>query len=511
MSGFDWSAVPRRREHRQLGTRPPWFNGGPVSQLAIDPRGRFFATMGSRGGRLFHAATGELLATLEGSTNLGSAADHFAFTDEGRVIGRLADRVIRVWDAPSGALVRAHEEVVECERLCGADARGDRVLVRDDDAWPVVHDLARGTRKRMSSRPYGGAGAAAFIGGGLVLGLSSGDDHVFCWEAASGEERWRVSHARFGSAIVAPPGADWFALGGKAGGALLCDVATGAARAQVPSAEKYWVRHVSATPDGRRLLVASVGVISFDVASRTVATTISHRSPEGCTAAIAPDGTWFVLGYDDGELRSTNAAAGLEFEGHRARIDAVLFDAAGDVAARDRSGRTLTWPANGGAPRPGGVFPAETPPAAWAAARRREIDQAITRSYLTSDSGGLSALYANETLALSLDNYGVYRIWRRDATDSVEIDPGTAPGSPTRARVVTAILHPDGRRVAAGTTRADAPVQIWDGVEGRPLAILEGSESSVEALAFDATGTRLAAGGLDRVVRIWQIDDELPR
>src|SRR5205814_3637335 len=55
------------------------------------------------------------------------------------------------------------------------------------------------------------------------------------------------------------------------------------------------------------------------------------------------------------------------------------------------------------------------------------------------------------------------------------------------------------RRLAVGTTRADAPIQIWDGVAGMPIAILEGHEHVVHALAFDSNGSRLASGGEDRV------------
>src|SRR5439155_1369965 len=84
-------------------------------------------------------------------------------------------------------------------------------------------------------------------------------------------------------------------------------------------------------------------------------------------------------------------------------------------------------------------------------AREREIDEAISRSYFTSDYGGLSYVEGGEALAISHDNYGAARIWKRGATSSVEIDVGSEPGSTSIGSVTCVALHPDGRRLAVGT------------------------------------------------------------
>ncbi|WP_164018194.1 WD40 repeat domain-containing protein [Pyxidicoccus trucidator] len=68
--------------------------------------------------------------------------------------------------------------------------------------------------------------------------------------------------------------------------------------------------------------------------------------------------------------------------------------------------------------------------------------------------------------------------------------------------------NPAGDRLASGGS--EGRIRLWDG-EGAPLRTLVGhGDSAVLSLAWDGTGTRLASGGADGRIRIWRAEDGAP-
>ena len=62
-------------------------------------------------------------------------------------------------------------------------------------------------------------------------------------------------------------------------------------------------------------------------------------------------------------------------------------------------------------------------------------------------------------------------------------------------------LSLDGSRVAAGGW--DGSVRVWDVDSGETVSVLEGQTSRVESVAWSADGSRVVTGGLDGSVRVW--------
>ncbi len=68
-------------------------------------------------------------------------------------------------------------------------------------------------------------------------------------------------------------------------------------------------------------------------------------------------------------------------------------------------------------------------------------------------------------------------------------------------QVWTAALSPDGKRLAAGGE--DKVVKIWDVATGKELLTLRGHEMWVNAIAYSPDGKLIATGGYDGMVKLW--------
>lgn len=72
--------------------------------------------------------------------------------------------------------------------------------------------------------------------------------------------------------------------------------------------------------------------------------------------------------------------------------------------------------------------------------------------------------------------------------------------------MTTVSITPDGRYVAAGSL--DRSVRVWDTTSGYLVGQLEGAEGhkdSVYSVAFSPDGTQLVSGSLDKTVKMWEL------
>jgi WD40 repeat protein len=99
-------------------------------------------------------------------------------------------------------------------------------------------------------------------------------------------------------------------------------------------------------------------------------------------------------------------------------------------------------------------------------------------------------------LLASGDYGGTVKLW--------DVATKTLRATFTEARdeVVALVFSPDGQTLAVAVESA---VQLWDVATGKRVAHLEGHQGKVRCLVFAPDGTRLASGGYDQKVRLWDV------
>ena len=69
--------------------------------------------------------------------------------------------------------------------------------------------------------------------------------------------------------------------------------------------------------------------------------------------------------------------------------------------------------------------------------------------------------------------------------------------------VTTVAISPDGKYVAAGSL--DRVVRVWDAQTGYLVERLEGHKDSVYSVAFSPNGMDLLSGSLDKTIKVWEL------
>ncbi len=421
----------------------------PVVAVRFSPDGHRLATAGAdRVVRLWDVPTGRLLHAIEvPDENVLS----IAFSPDGLTLATGdAGGHVHLWDARTGArrnTLKGHPALV----MSVAYAPDGHTLISGGaDGVVRLWDARTGSlvRSLLSHRGYIMAVACAADGHRLASAGADGILHL--WDPVTGELlHTREAHRTWTVALAFSPDGQLLASAGADGLLRLWEPTTGELRRTLDGTSA-WIMDVAFSPDGRHLAAAGQDhrVRVWDAATgRLVQTLDSHTAPV-MTVAYSPDGRCLASGSKDGTVRLWPSRPARRSHTPRLRRTLTWAAAAAVVAllvwnevprspGPQQAGLTPTAATEPATPAPARSRTAASPPPAPADATRPPSVEATLAPALQA------ALYGPAPLNLDADGWTLIVASRADRREAEQIAaalraegfrsgivPGRAEGQP---------------------------------------------------------------------------------
>jgi WD40 repeat protein len=476
----------------------------PVLDVAFSPDGRTIVAGTGEGARLVDVARGEVTHTLPQD---GAVLDA-AFAGGGTlVVTGGADKTLRVWDAASGALLRAipgsrsvrHVAVSPDGSLVAVGSTGDPVA--------RVYSLPSGDLVKSLTQQAEVTAAAFSPSGGLLV--TTGRRNGYVWNT----DDWSLRHLLVGHEAALTDVV--FAADGRAvtssidSSARVWDPLTGASLFVLASQHQQKVLAVAVSPDGTQIATASADETARLWKSPLGAfpTILAGHRDAVNTVSYSPDGRLVLTASADGTARLWNpyVPALAQLGSQPGAVSTVAYSPDGRLvlsAGADAAARL--WGIDGKL-RESLAQGARVNAASFVDAGKQVLTAGEdgTAKLWRVANGALSATFAHgapvrEAVALP----GLVVTGGADGGVHGWTRSGGSVWSALQGSPVTAMAE-NGTLVATGGV--DGAIRLWRARDGLALRTLGGHGDAITSLAFDPGGELLASGSADDTARIWNV------
>jgi WD40 repeat protein len=445
-----------------------------VNAVALSPDGKQLAGAGKDGTvKVWTTADGKEAFTLPGHAG---GATGVAYSANGQVLATVAaDKMLRFWNPANGQPVAA----------LGAHAAPITAVAINPNNAAVYTAGADGLLKFWAVPPVASRGLAAAHGDAVTtVGLSADGNTIVSGSAdktvrlsafANGQAaKTFTAPATVNTAALAPNGAV-VAAGTANNRLVLFNVADGKTISDV-AAHGGPVTGVAFHPQSTQLLTAGGdGLLKLWALPAAAPRSVAH--PDAVLSAYATaDGKRLLTGGQDKIVRSWNPAApqqpDRQFTGHTAPVTAVLLSPNGqNLVSAGEEGTIRFWNQQNGQ----------------------------TTELIGAHAAAITALSYNpngqQLLSASAD--GSLKLWQL---------PAAAPKPLIHPdQVTSAVLTPDGARLLTGC--GDKQVRLWNLANSQAEKTFPALTLAVNAVAVNANGNLVAAGGADKTLTVWNADD----
>jgi WD40 repeat protein/tRNA A-37 threonylcarbamoyl transferase component Bud32/TPR repeat protein len=240
---------------------------------------------------------------------------------------------------------------------------------------------------------------------------------------------------------------------------------------------KDWVTSAVFSPDGRRMLTASVDGTAriWDTQTGYEIRRFTASGSAIFSAAFSPDGARVITAHIDRLARIWDAADGrllLTLKGHTGTLIRAAYSPDGRrvvTASSDKTARV------------------------WDSETGQKLTQLIGHTDRVVDA----AFSPDGKRVVTASRDKTARVW--DASTGRQI---LVLSEPTGS-INSAAFSPDGRFIV--TASYDKTAGVWDAVTGRELVRFLGHSDAVTSAAFSNDGRQVLTGSADRTLRLWDV------